>query len=688
MNTYFNKLEHNILVIFIVIIISINSYSQGEIGNANWEVLNNGAGIGYGPSIDFVNDQVGWLAGNNALLKTEDGGDTWINIPVSFKFDFRNIDFINENVGWLIGYGALLKTEDGGLTWTEKRSGTITNIYAVNDSVVYVTVENIFLKIFLKTLDGGENWIDVTQDEDIRRINSMWFFNADSGIVAGQDGDDNRIILQTFDGGNSWIRTAYSSIRRFTNLQFINDSTGYFLAGNSICFTSDVFNSWTTVTDSSLDIRSFDYFDDDKVCAVIWDSIQGSQVMTSTDRGITWERTDLPSGWMSYKIYFHNPNLGFLLLEIAGGRGGFLGYILYKSVNGGKNWTIQELTYPLYNVVFFDRNTGFISGGVSEWHGGSGDLFKTIDGGKSWINSFHSSFQVKSISFIDPQTGFILSNQTQDGTNSNIHKTINGGISWDEVYADKGDSIGLYFAGEEICFLNGSVGWVAGTAFHDDTSGAAFLHTENGGDTWNVIWVNIDSEDYHNRIYSFYFLDETAGWAVGERGLIVKYSDNRWQVQPRVSDLPLKDVFFSDENHGWIASGFFNDQDFQSTIFKTTDGGITWQEKRVSDYIINDMFFKDSLNGLAVGNDTSSIDIIGCWQRFRGRGVILETNDGGENWSVVIDELSASLTAIYSNDGYVWTTGETGLLLRTCHDSIWTNQNTGEIYPSKYNLFL
>jgi len=192
----------------------------------------------------------------------------------------------------------------------------------------------------------------------------------------------------------------------FKNLQFFNDSTGYFLAldssyfKGSICFTSDAFNSWTIVTDSSCHIMSFDFFDDDKVCAVIYDSLQGYQVMISTDRGITWERADVPTGWvadwsafwvyMNYKIYFYNPNLGFLLSEIAPGRGGFLGSIFYKSVDGGNNWTIQELTYPLYNVVFLDKNIGFVSGGVSEWHGGSGDLFKTMDGGNSWINSCQS----------------------------------------------------------------------------------------------------------------------------------------------------------------------------------------------------------------------------------------------------------------------------------------------------------
>jgi len=45
--------------------------------SGQWEILNEGGDI---ETIDFVNNQVGWIAGENTLIKTEDGGETWVSI--------------------------------------------------------------------------------------------------------------------------------------------------------------------------------------------------------------------------------------------------------------------------------------------------------------------------------------------------------------------------------------------------------------------------------------------------------------------------------------------------------------------------------------------------------------------------------------------------------------------------------
>ena len=157
--------------------------------------------------------------------------------------------------------------------------------------------------------------------------------------------------------------------------------------------------------------------------------------------------------------------------------------------------------------------------------------------------------------------------------------------------------------------------------------------------------------------------------------MIVKYTEqDQWQLQPSITDLPLNKVFFSDEDHGWITGGYLNDQDFQSILLNTDNGGATWSEIRFDKYLINDMFFVDSLHGWAVGNDTSY------------SGVILETIDGGDNWVTQIEELSAPLTALHFKDGYGWAVGGNGLVLRTEDGITWIDQGSGEIYPQKYSL--
>jgi photosystem II stability/assembly factor-like uncharacterized protein len=123
--------------------------------------------------------------------------------------------------------------------------------------------------------------------------------------------------------------------------------------------------------------------------------------------------------------------------------------------------------------------------------------------------------------------------------------------------------------------------------------------------------------------------------------MIVKYTEqDQWQLQSSFTDLPLYDVFFSDENHGWIAGGYYDEDNVNLKLFKTRDGGTTWQENDMGLIQIIDMYFADSLHGWAVGRDTSR------------QGMILGTIDGGDTWTVNVEGLSASLHSIHFKDGY------------------------------------
>jgi len=679
-----------------ILFISLNYSAAQNFGK--WEILNAGEVC---HSIDFINDKVGWMAGDGMLLKTEDGGDTWKSLQIDPEWNIYTVDFVNENIGWCCGgyddeikqkfYHIFIKSLDGGQTWTIQRNvegspyRADKNIFAVNDSVVYID--------FLKTTDGGKNWIDVSPDEEYFRISSIWFFNPDSGLAAGCEriNDTYRAaILKTYNGGRSWKKRTDSNFREFSNLQFFNNSIGYFSAVDTdndyMCFTSDACNSWAVKEEG---VDCFDLFDQDKIVAIICDTLGIPSVRVSSDGGNTWElKNTLLGGRVYYELNFYYSNLWYLTSVIGGGMGGIIGEIVYKTKDCGNNWIVQQIKYPLKGLYFIDKNTGFVSGGVSEWHGGCGNLFKTYDGGRTWITSFQSSDEVRSVLFLDPNIGYILSTHSSAGTQTNIYKTTDSGSTWDEIYADESDSAGFYFAANDMYFINKNMGWIAGTGFHNDTSGAAFLNTMDGGESWGLSWILLSPDDQNNGLNSLHFVDSTLGWAVGESGLIVKYTEqNKWQVQSKVTDLPLKDVFFSDADHGWAAGGYLNEQDFQSILLKTNDGGITWQGKKNHNYLINDMFFRDSLNGFAAANDTSSqIDWIGSWQPARGRGALLKTNDGGESWFIVADDLPARLTAVHFKDGYGWAIGENGLVLRTEDGSTWVDQSSGKTYPHAFKL--
>jgi photosystem II stability/assembly factor-like uncharacterized protein len=277
--------------------------------------------------------------------------------------------------------------------------------------------------------------------------------------------------------------------------------------------------------------------------------------------------------------------------------------------------------------------------------------------------------------FLNESMGFLIKA-------GSIYKTIDVGNNWEQTYFDNPDSTGYSFSGNDISYMTENVIRAVGYAhWSGDSSGAAILGTIDGGENWDLVWKYPNNYEYQSVLSSIHTVGKKA-WAVGLNGMIVKYTEHdQWQVMPRVTDLPLNDVFYSDEQHGWIAGGYLNNQDFQSILLKTSNAGKTWSEKKFDKYLLSDMFFEDSLHGWAVGNDTSFND----WQ-YQGRGIILKTIDGGNIWTVQVEDLSAPLTALHFKDGYGWVVGGNGLILRTYDGSTWIDQNTGKTYPNKLSL--
>jgi len=678
-----------IFICYLLLTLILNAYAQESL---QWDILNQDAQSGF-QRIYFVDDHTGWLTGPSRVLKTVDGGEEWYPFTVPENISHETIQFQTAQSGWAKGHATadndgIFKTVDGGQSWVLKKElngNNFQSFSAVNDSTVYV-VEKLNSPFetsrLLKTTNSGLSWVDVSPPY-FSHFNEICFISESIGIVTSSYADFT-YVDRTIDGGRSWngIDLGANNIHKIKSL---SESTIYFCLNNSsdttyFCSTRDTFNTWTVDFVTEDDISSYSFYDDSTLFAVIVDNTEiirpwqiwvlqsppQYSVQKSVNRGHTWEIKQY-LGWGGDQVWFKDSNTGFILGESA----------LYKTADGGNSWQAKSFNFPFNDVFFINNEVGFACGG-SGWCGphiidywqSEGRLYKTNDGGKNWNINFSiynaeytrcvwQSGEFKSIEFIDETNAFLLNGKS-------IYKTNDGGISWTESFINNPDS--LFIILDDFYLLDKNRGWAIGEFVSEDSAGTIILKTNDGGVSWDI------EERYAGGFSSIYFVNNT-GWAVGWAGMIIKYTEqNHWQLQPFVPDLPLNKVFFFDQQHGWIIAGYFNSQDFQSTIFKTTNGGENWHEFLLKTYLIKDIFFSDSLCGWAVGNDT--VD----------HGVILKTTNGGENWIPVVENLPASLNALHFKDGYGWAVGDNGLVLRTDNWTTWIDQSSGKVYPSKYSL--
>ena len=178
-----------------------------------------------------------------------------------------------------------------------------------------------------------------------------------------------------------------------------------------------------------------------------------------------WYQQTLPVNDFVNDIFFLDSLNGWVVTNSNGGSD--TGYII-KTSNGGSNWDIQLYTFnSIFAIQFLDINFGYAVGG-----NGVAKVFKTIDGGINWqtfspFGSNVNSFQ--DLSFVNNDTGWICSQSIIGG---GIFKTTNGGGTWvrqlNETYRPT-----------KIFFINGDTGWAS-------CNMDRLYRTTNGGINWNL----------------------------------------------------------------------------------------------------------------------------------------------------------------------------------------------------------
>jgi photosystem II stability/assembly factor-like uncharacterized protein len=238
---------------------------------------------------------------------------------------------------------------------------------------------------------------------------------------------------------------------------------------------------------------------------------------------------------------------------------------IYKTIDGGQNWTKQvdgtDLGTGLYfrNVEFLNANVGFI--GTFQ-----GKFFKTADGGDNWSEVTNISPNPSGICGIDAvgsSTVYGVGIFTEPAV---MIKSTDSGDTWTST-----DMSAHATALVEVKFVDENLGYAAGKS----ATGGIVLKTTDGGATWTEIYNSGTTGEY---VWKLQILEGSSNnvifgaiqQAAANPGRLIKTSDAgaNW-IEKNVPGADIQAVGFISETHGWMGGADVG-------IMETTDGGDTW----------------------------------------------------------------------------------------------------------------
>ncbi len=248
------------------------------------------------------------------------------------------------------------------------------------------------------------------------------------------------------------------------------------------------------------------------------------------------------------------------LSSLAGYSQGEIGYHvtesdnLFKTINAGTTWQ-NTFTGTVESVDFINESTGYF---VSS----SGNLFKTTDSGQNWTNTFTSA--VAYIDFVNDSTGYFIS------TSGNLFKTTDSGNSWNNTFTSSVATID---------FINDSTG------YHVTTSGNLYKTSDSGQNWQNTSTGVVDFID---------FVNDSTGYHVTESGNLFK-TNNSGTTWTNTFTSTVSMIDFINDSIGYHVT-------VSGNLFRTTDSGNSWTNTFTSNvqYI---EFVDDSIT------DTYAIDV-------------------------------------------------------------------------------
>jgi photosystem II stability/assembly factor-like uncharacterized protein len=480
----------------------------------------------------------------------------------------------------------------------------------------------------LHTTNGGKKW--QRQGGLFSQLSGISFVDALHGVAVGNE------FRYTVDGGTTW-QPSNPVGGSFYDVDLVDQSTGYACGFGEVRKTTDAGLNWV-----SQPIPLFGNFVGIDFVSATTGWVVGAEgsVYKTTNGGTSWVRQRHDTSKFYTGVSFVSATEGWVCGNST----------ILHTTNGGTSWVTQPVPAgaDAIEIRFVDAQNGWAAGGLRT-------ILHTTNGGQTW------SLQVGG-GFVDPGNRYPFegldavdtANAIAVGGGNSIYVTSNGGALW----ANRGSGSGTIPF--RVARTDANHIWAA-------NSNSEVLYSTNGGKKWDrsIIQVSLGCETCSNTA-DIAFLNNNEGWAVINGDFTTSSwvwhsldGGKTWQTLNVTDTGPLSGLAIVDAQTLVAVSGFID------SIFRSTDGGITWMNiphPPGGSWFGSVRFVPGTQIGWTVGEG----------------GKILKSTNGGATWTLQRSALHSFnlIDVSFADVNNGWTVG--GEELHTTNGgTTWVNQNTG-----------
>ncbi len=276
---------------------------------------------------------------------------------------------------------------------------------------------------------------------------------------------------------NYWLKSTLPNSNMTLNRVINTDSLKFYIAADSgkIFYSSNAGVNWVTQnTGIQNNITDINFINANTGFAIAWEygtinpNFFGSIILKTTNGGQIWDANyKIDTNIFYSKISFSTPQFGLLLGHPSG---------IQRTTDGGLNWSKDHIDttnniygFPIKNVETIGTDFAIACGGFMDL---SGVMWRTTNGGQNWSSLGVAPEPLYGLHFFDNQNFVAFGGDYEYG--ASMVRTTNAGLNWDYM------SLNEFGIGMGISFRTSNEGWVALGI------GQSFYYTLDGGKRWAV----------------------------------------------------------------------------------------------------------------------------------------------------------------------------------------------------------